>query len=196
MRLRGILTALALAICLTPLSGLADGIFSFSIPTSSVMGGTPDVSSVKGSGGSSHGGVALAIASGALDVTSSGHGWLNWNSGGTLEVSGTIGSLTLNGDLLQGSFTGLAFPQLGEVSLEGFSGTLNPALAGYYGLSNSAVDADVYLGLRNIVLAVRAGNSSVAAVEGGGLGTTAILLLAAALCFAAGVRWKLIQQAY
>lgn len=198
MRLRRILTALALAICLAPISGLADGIFNFSIPTRSLLGATPIVSSVKASGGTSHGNATVSITDGLLDVTSSNPGWLRWNSGGSLEITGTssIHSLILSGDLLDGSFTGLSFPRMGEVSLNDFSGTINPALAAYYGLSGTAVSADVHLGLRHIDLAIHVGDPVVAAAEGGGLGATMILLLAAVLCFAAGVRWKLIRQAY
>lgn len=198
MRLKQIVMALAIVALAAPIAAFGDGIFDFSIPTSSLLGSTPTVSSVKASGGTSHGNETVSIHDGLLDVTSSHPGWLRWNSGGALEITGTspIHSLSLSGDLLDGSFTGLSFPHLGEVALDGFSGTINPALAAYYGLSGTAVSADISLGLRNIVLAVHVGDTAVAAVEGGGLGTTAILLLAAALCFAAGVRWKLIQQAY
>lgn len=197
MRLKRIVIALVLVAFLAPISALANGIFDFTIPTTSLLG-TPRISSVKGSGGTANSGVTLPVTNGFLDVTSSRSGWLNWTSGGTLEITGTgtIGSLSVNGDLLQGNFGGLAFPNLGEVSLLGFSGTINPVLAAYYGLSSSAVDANIFLGLRNVVFEVGARNGVVSTPEEGGIGATAMILLAAAFCFAVGVRLKIIRHAY
>lgn len=196
MRLKRMMVVLALVAFLAPISALANGIFDFTIPTISLLG-TPQISSVKGSGGAAHSGVTLPVTNGFLDVTGSG-GWLNWTSGGTLEVTGTgtIGSLSVSGDLLEGSFGGLAFPHLGQVSLVGFSGTINPVLATYYGLSSSAVNANIYVGLRNVIFEVGVQNGAVSTPEMGGIGATAMILLAALFCFAVGVRLKIIRHAY
>jgi hypothetical protein len=192
MRFKPSLLLVGVVICFTPLYGLCNGILDFGIPLFK-PGKTLIVSSVTGFGGASNSGLTLPITSGSLSLTGA-----NWPSGGTVDltVSGTIGPLNLAGQtLLRGSFAGASISG-GGVSLDGFSGSINPVLTGYYGVGDSAAGGSVYLQGWSAVLAVdpNAG-APVATPEAGGLLPNAVVVLLGALLLLAAARTKIIRPA-
>ncbi|MGH9395388.1 MAG: hypothetical protein ACRD18_00875 [Terriglobia bacterium] len=197
MRFNRLLLTAFMVVFLLPISALADGILDFNIPVNPLLANFLQITSVEGQGGTANSGVTLPVTNGSLDLMSGG--W-SWSSGGTLVITatGTIGPLNLTGTLLQGSFTGVtpSFQHGGlELTLDGFSAAINTSLAGYYGLSSSAINGNVYISGdgSSAILAV---DPVVAATEGGGVPATLIVLLAAALCFAVSVRLKIISPAF
>ncbi|MGH9354289.1 MAG: hypothetical protein ACRD2G_19340 [Terriglobia bacterium] len=194
MRFKRVLLAILLVVFLLPMSALADGILDFNIPANPFFTNFLQISSVEGIGGAAHSGVSLPVTNGSLDLTS---GSWSWGSGGTLIITaaGTIGSLNLTGTLLQASFTGVTPSwQQGNLglTLDGFTASINPNLASYYGLSDSATSGTVYISGSSAVLSV---DPPVPAAEGGGVPSTLIVLLAAAICLAISVRLKIIRYA-
>ncbi|MGH9403403.1 MAG: hypothetical protein ACRD2P_14985 [Terriglobia bacterium] len=184
-----------LVIFLVPMAAFSDGTLDFNLQNFNLLSTSAQITSVEGFGGSVNSGVTLPVSSGFLDLTISG-GPLGWLSGGSLEItgSGTIGSLGLSGaQLLAATFTGVAPSGLLGFTLTGFSATINQTLAGYYGLSNTASQGDFYLSLSSATLAV---DPPTAAAESGGIAVTLLVLMGAALCFAAGVRLKMIKFAF
>ncbi|MGH9344418.1 MAG: hypothetical protein ACRD19_11740 [Terriglobia bacterium] len=196
MRSKRLLLVVLLVVFLLPMSVWADGILDFNIPENPLLTNFLQISSVEGIGGAANSGTTLPVTNGSLDLTSGG--W-SWASGGTMIITatGTIGSLNLTGTLLQASFTGatLSSSQQGgvELTLNGFSAVIDPSLAGYYGLSNSATTGTVYISGSSAVLSVDP--PPVPATEGGGVPSTLIVLLAAAICLAISVRLKVITYA-
>lgn len=180
---------------LLPLSALADGVLDFNIPTNPLFSNFLQIASVQGSGGSNNSGATLGVSSGQLDVTSDG---LLSSSGGTIDITatGTIGALSLSGTLLTASFTGVT-PSWGPsglmVTLDGFVASINPTLAGYFGLPDTAASGSVYIGASSAVLAI---HPTVSAAEFGGVLSTLILLGMAGLCLAAGARFGLFRYVH
>lgn len=177
---------------LLPLSALADGVLDFNISSNPPFSGILQITSVQGSGGMSNSGATLGVSSGLLNVASGG--WLS-SSGGTIDITatGTIGALSLSGTLLTASFTSVT-PAWGPgglmVTLDGLAASINPTLAGYFGLPDTASSGSVYISGSSAVLAI---HPTVSAAEFGGVLSTLILLGMAGLCLAAGSRFGLFR---
>lgn len=195
MRFKQVTLIAMLVIFLVPMAAFSDGILDFTLQNFNLLSSSAQITSVEGAGGSANSGVILPVSSGLLELTISG-GALGWLSGGSLMITGTgtIGSLGLSGaQLLDATFTGVTSSGGSGFTLTGFSATINQSLAGYYGLSDTASQGDFYLNWSSATLAV---GSPVAAAESGGIAITLLVLMGAALCFAAGMRLRMIKFAF
>ena len=128
----------------------AGGLYTSAGSTGSVlMGSNIPTLSVLGDGTSSHNGVTLSIIDGYLDFTSgvyngNGSNW-SWGPGGTLTLMGCIAGVTAttctgsnNVDLLSDDFQSVQIvPIFGglDVVFGNITGTLNDAVATYFGVS-------------------------------------------------------------
>ncbi|MGH9356640.1 MAG: hypothetical protein ACRD10_10970 [Terriglobia bacterium] len=213
-----VLTAL-LAVFLAPMSTFANGTIDFVVPwanggtlsysggTSPLMGQNIQVADIFGYGGTQNNFDAVRITDGLLDFSSgSSSGRWSWGSGGSLDVTGSIGSIS--GTLLHGTFSDvyLRRTSLGwlELSLGSFSGSISSGLSAFYGFPTGSVDGSLRMLAFNDVPAGQAFNDApvlvgavqtVDAAEGGGLAATLCLLLTAGLCLTLGVRLKVLKLA-
>ncbi len=219
MRSKRFLLTVFLVTLFAPMCAFGDAVLDFQIPifnsgTLSYGGGTDplvghniQVSSVLGYGGTQNNFDSVAITNGLLNFTSGSEtGTWTWGSGGSLAVSatGTFGGST--GTLLDGTFSDVYLQSVGimqfELTLGGFTGTINSNLSSFYGFSTSSVDGS--LGMVTHISAP-AGQSfsnapvlggvvkTVDAAEGGGFLTTLSVFAAALLCGAIGVRVGMIK---
>lgn len=183
---RGVLLAV-LTLCLIPRYGLCNGIVQFSLGNFQIANPVAAIYSVTGSGGTGNSGM-LTVTGGQMDLTGIG----NWLSGGTLDVTaqGTVAGIA-SSPLMVASFSGGSLNWItGNLVLDGFSGSLNPGLASYYGVGGSLDGASI--NFFSGVLSVDPGGA-VAATEAGGLPMTLGLVLMGGLVLLVGACSRFIR---
>lgn len=218
MRYRWVALTVLLVLLLSPLCMFADGTLDFTIlplinsgtlaysgGTNPLVGQNIQVSVVLGYGGTQNNYYPLIVTNGELDFSSgNSNGSWAWE-GGSLTLTGTVGSFS--GVLVQGFFSDASLqPQiLGfDLNLGDFSGTTSSSLAAFYGFSSTSVQGSLEI---STYIAAPVGSSfggapvlggtvqTVDAIEAGGVVTTLCLLVLAGLCFALGIRLKALKLA-